>query len=134
MCYMTMTISVKGWMMRVKDTKTKVNVCFYIAQYPVHWTAQSALKYTFCPSWPTCSIRHHLDFSGKNSAMLQLHAKIIHSHFNQRYSLYTASKVNWGLVGRTKIKYSCLFSATKLLLQKQCTCRMRLASALIQIQ
>ena len=32
---------------RVK-VKVKVKVCFYIAQYPVHWTAQSALH--FLPS------------------------------------------------------------------------------------
>ena len=25
------------------NLKVKVKVCFYIAQYPVHWTAQSAL-------------------------------------------------------------------------------------------
>ena len=39
---------------------------FYIAQYPVCWTAQSALH--FCPPWQTCSFRHQLGFSGKHSS------------------------------------------------------------------
>ena len=39
---------------------------FYIAQYPVRWTAQSALH--FCPPWQTCSFRHQLGFSGKHSS------------------------------------------------------------------
>ena len=34
----------------------KVKVCsFYVVQYPVCWTAQSALHFT---SWQTCSFRH----------------------------------------------------------------------------
>ena len=39
---------------------------FYIAQYPVHWTTQSALH--FIP-WHTCSFRHQLYFSGKDSSV-----------------------------------------------------------------
>ena len=39
---------------------------FYIAQYPVRCTAQSALH--FCPPWQTCSFRHQLGFSGKHSS------------------------------------------------------------------
>ena len=47
---------------------------FYIAQYPVRWTAQSALH--FCLPWQTCSFRHQLGFSGKHSrARQQLRAK-----------------------------------------------------------
>ena len=41
-----------------------INVCFYIGQYPVRWTAQSALHFT---PWQTCSFRHQLDVSGKHS-------------------------------------------------------------------
>ena len=52
-------------------------VCFYMAECPVHWTAQSALHFT---TWQTCSFRHQLDFSEKHSAMQQLRAKPIHSH------------------------------------------------------
>ena len=37
-------------------------VCFYIAQYPVHW-----ITLHFTP-WQTCSFRHQLDFSGKHSS------------------------------------------------------------------
>ena len=48
---------------------TTRNVCFYIAQYPVHWIAQSALHFT---PWQTCSFRHNLKVSGKHSAILQL--------------------------------------------------------------
>ena len=33
-------------------TFKKLKVCFYIAQYPVRWTAQSALHFT---PWQTCS-------------------------------------------------------------------------------
>ena len=37
----------------------KVKVCFYIAQYPVHWTAQRALHFTpFIPA-PPPSFPHH---------------------------------------------------------------------------
>ena len=39
---------------------------FYIAQYPVRWTAQRALH--FCLPWQTCSFRHQLGFSGKHSS------------------------------------------------------------------
>ena len=43
----------------------KVKVWFYIALYPVRWTAQSALH--FLP-WQTCSIQHQLGFSWKHSS------------------------------------------------------------------
>ena len=51
----------------------KVKGSFYIAQYPVRWTAQSALH--FCPPWQTCSFRHQLGFSGKHSSDAALRAK-----------------------------------------------------------
>ena len=41
----------------------------YIARYPVHRTAQSALHFT---PWQTCSFQGHLNFFGKYSATLQL--------------------------------------------------------------
>ena len=47
----------------------KVKVCFYMAQYPIHWTAQSALHFT---SWQICSLRQQLDFSWKLLATVQL--------------------------------------------------------------
>ena len=43
----------------------KVKACFYIALYPVRWTAQSVLHFT---PWQTCSFRLQLDFSGKHSS------------------------------------------------------------------
>ncbi len=48
------------------NVKKKCKCSFYIAQYPVRWTAQSALH--FCPPWQTCSFRHQLGFSGKHSS------------------------------------------------------------------
>ena len=50
----------------------KVKVCSYIARYPVLGTVQSALHFT---PWRTCSFQCYLDFSGKNSATLQLLSK-----------------------------------------------------------
>ena len=47
-------------------TNNDVKGSFYIAQYPVRWTAQSTLH--FCPPWQTCSFRHQLGFSGKHSS------------------------------------------------------------------
>ena len=48
--------------------KGKSKVCFYIAQYPARYIAQSALHLClhFNP-WQTCSFRHQLDFSGKHT-------------------------------------------------------------------
>ena len=46
--------------------KVKGKCSFYIAQYPVRWTAQRALH--FCPLWQTCSFRHQLGLSGKHSS------------------------------------------------------------------
>ena len=54
-----------------------VKSSFYIAQYPVRWTAQSA--FTFCPPpWQTCSSRHQLGFSGKHSSQ----AAITHEDYS----------------------------------------------------
>ena len=61
----------------------------YIAKYRVNWTTQNALHFT--PGRPV-----HSDTSlayVKHSAMLQLLAKNIHSHFHQCFSqvlIYTA--------------------------------------------
>ena len=44
-------------------------VMLYMAQYPVRWTTQSALH--FGP-WLTCSFRHQLRFSGKQSSIHNL--------------------------------------------------------------
>ena len=49
--------------------QTAVQVCSYIAWYPVLGTAQCALHFT---PWQTCSLQCQLDFSRKHSAMLQL--------------------------------------------------------------
>ena len=46
-----------------------IKVCSYIARYPVHRTAQSALHFT---PWQTCSFQSHINFFGKYSATLQL--------------------------------------------------------------
>ena len=47
----------------------RVKVCFYIVQYPVHWTGQSALHGT---PWQTCSFRQQLDFSWKHSSHIPI--------------------------------------------------------------
>ena len=47
-------------------TEVKGKGSFYIAQYPVRRTAQSAVH--FPPPWQTCSFRHQLGFSGKHSS------------------------------------------------------------------
>jgi len=45
----------------------------YILLYSVVSNYKECSKhFTFYTSWQTCSIEHDLDFSGKNSAMLQL--------------------------------------------------------------
>ena len=65
-----------GFRTGVNHHKWKINKgkgSFYIAQYPVRWTAQSALH--FFPPWQTCSFRHQLGFSGKHSSDAALRAK-----------------------------------------------------------
>ena len=54
---------------------------FYIAQYPVRWTAHSALHF-FLP-WQTCSFRcrHQPGFSGKHSSHADIR-RLNHSHFH----------------------------------------------------
>ncbi len=52
----------------------KVKVCFYIAQYPVRWTTQTALH--FSHGRPV-QFRHQLDFSGKHPS----HAAITHEDY-----------------------------------------------------
>ena len=47
------------------DYEVKLKVCFYIALYPVRWTAQSALHFTH---WQTCSFQPQLRFSRKYSS------------------------------------------------------------------
>ena len=56
----------------VIETVKKVKVCSNFAQFPVRWTAQSALPFTHLQ---TCSFQSQLDFSGKHSATLQLLCK-----------------------------------------------------------
>ena len=51
----------------------KTKVSFYMAQCPVVRTVQGTLHFT---SWQTSSIKHHLNLSGKHSAILQL----LHTH------------------------------------------------------
>ena len=62
-------------------TINKSSVCFYIVQYPVHWTAQSAL-HNFLP-WQKMSVNSDTNSAtlGSILAMQQLRAKTIHSHF-----------------------------------------------------
>ena len=72
-----LTFSLFFWRVIISYTEQKtakiytvcVNMCSYITQYPGLMTAQSALHFT---SSQTCSIKHHVDFSGKHPAMLQL--------------------------------------------------------------
>ena len=53
----------------VMPTSEGKKVRSYIALYPVHRTAQSALHFTH---WQTCSFQGHFNFFGKYSATLQL--------------------------------------------------------------
>ena len=71
------------------------NVCFYIAQYPVHWTALT-LPYT----WQTCPFWHQLGFSGKHSS----HAAITRKDNSFTFPLWSIARyscthlyswVNW---------------------------------------
>ena len=43
-----------------------VKVCFYIAHYPVHCTAQK--RFTVFLPWQTCSFRYQLGFSWRHSS------------------------------------------------------------------
>ena len=49
-----------------KQLCIKVKVRSYIARYPVHRTAQSALHFT---PWQTCSFQGHLNFFGKYTGL-----------------------------------------------------------------
>ena len=60
-------------------------VSSYIPQYPVVWIAQSTLHFTI---WQTYSIKHHLNFSGKHLATMQLMCTTIYS----QVLIHTASQ------------------------------------------
>ena len=70
--------------------KTLPKRCSDVAQYPVHWTTQSAFHFT---PWQTCSFRHQFDFSGKHFS----HSAITHEGYSltfpppfiARYYLYS---------------------------------------------
>ena len=65
-----------------KDSKEHVKQCmFYTAQYPVRWTAQSALYFS-SPGRPVHSDTNSTSL-GSILAMKQLHAKTIHSHVHR---------------------------------------------------
>ena len=51
----------KNYVTLKKKIKENGNSMFYIAQYPVRWTSQSALHFT---TWQTRSFRHQLDLPG----------------------------------------------------------------------
>ena len=63
-------------------------VCLYKAQYPVRWTAQSALHVT---PWQTCSFRHQLDFSGKHSS----HAAITSEDYSLTFPPLSISRYSF---------------------------------------
>ena len=48
---------------KMQNTHVWVKMGFYIAQYPI---------FTSIYHWDTCSLKRHLDLSGKHSAILQL--------------------------------------------------------------
>ena len=64
-----LTLGYLSMVLIVASDLVKVKVRSYIARYPVHRTAQSALHFT---PWQTCSFQGHLNFFGKYSATLQL--------------------------------------------------------------
>ena len=67
---------------------------FYIEQYPVRWTAHSSLHFN---PLQTCSFRHQLDFSGKNSSdeaiTRENYSPIFPSPFIARYSFIQLSEM-----------------------------------------
>ena len=65
---------------KILSAVKKVNVCFNIAQYPVRWTAQSALHFS-SPGRPVHSGTNSTS-PGSILAMQQLRAKNIHSYFH----------------------------------------------------
>ena len=69
--------------------------CFYIAQYPVRWTAQNALH--FAPPWKTRSFLHQLGFSGKHPShtaiTLEDHSIIFPPLSIARYSFIQLSQL-----------------------------------------
>ena len=67
--------------------KVKVKVRSYIARYPVHRTAQSALHFT---PWQTCSFQGHLNF-------FELIGEILSSH-----DIFYEMDVNWEKLYRAK--------------------------------
>ena len=69
-------------------------VSFYIAQYPVHWTVQSALHFT--PGGHVYSDTNSASL-GSILAKQQLRTNTNHSHF------YHSLSVNWGVMERTKM-------------------------------
>ena len=54
----------------------KVNLCFYIAQYPVR--LDRSKRFTLFLPWQTCSFRHQLGFSRKHSS----HAAIMRKQYS----------------------------------------------------
>ena len=76
--YFVSPVLLPGWMELHLVSKKYMQGCFYKMQYPVRWTAQSALDLTL---WQTCSFRHRLDFFGKHSSRAA-RAETIHSYFH----------------------------------------------------
>ena len=71
-------------------------------QYPVRWSAQSPLHFT---PWQTCSFRHQLVFSWKQSAVPAIIAQRLFSHiltFAKSQILILYSWLNWGISGENK--------------------------------
>ena len=68
--YIVKNVSFDVMGIRKNQLCSKVKVRSYIARYPVHRTAQSALHFT---PWQTCSFQGHLNFFfWKYSGTLQL--------------------------------------------------------------
>ena len=68
------------------------NVCFYTAQYSVHWTAQSTLHFS-SPGRPVHSDTNSASLGGI-LGMQQLCATIIHSHFQHSHTAEW-TKASW---------------------------------------
>ena len=73
-----------------------IHICIWTQSwYPVLRTAQCTLCFT---SWQTCSIKHHLNFSGKNPAMLQL----MHKGCLYKYSPLSVTREPFTLLSELK--------------------------------
>ena len=100
--------SCRGRLLTEWTSSSKVKVCFYIAQYPVCWSAQNALHFT---PWQTCSFGHQLDFSQQSAHILCIVAKCLQVSKNVTIVFDCFSQNNTPQCTDTELYYSFVWSA-----------------------